>query len=92
MHAALSRFRHPLELGVFAQVPAIAFLWLVWFAYGHGGGGDFAIFRRAGSAVLVRVRAVRGERGRATAVARPPGRPSRPASATARAARAAQAR
>jgi hypothetical protein len=41
-----------LEIGVFAQVPVIAFLWLVWFAYGHGGGGDFAIFRRAGGAVL----------------------------------------
>ena len=52
MNAALGRFRHPLEIGVFAQVPAIAFIWLVWFAYGHGGGGDFAIFRRAGSAVL----------------------------------------
>ena len=33
-------------------MPALAFLWLVWFVYGHGGGGDFAIFRRAGSAVL----------------------------------------
>jgi hypothetical protein len=52
VNAALGRFRHPLEIGVFAQVPAIAFLWLVWFAYGHGGGGDFAIFRRAGGAVL----------------------------------------
>ena len=45
-------FGSPLEIGVFVQVPAIAFLWLVWFAYGHGGGGDFAIFRRAGRAVL----------------------------------------
>jgi hypothetical protein len=52
VNAALSRFRHPLELAIFVQVPAIAFLWLVWFAYGHGGGGDFAIFRRAGQAVL----------------------------------------
>jgi len=52
VNAALRRFRHPLEIGVFAQVPAIAFLWLVWFVYGHGGGGDFAIFRRAGGAVL----------------------------------------
>ena len=48
----MRRFRPPLELGVFVQVPAIAFLWLVWFVYGHGGGGDFAIFRRAGRAVL----------------------------------------
>jgi alpha-1,2-mannosyltransferase len=48
----MRRFRPPLELGVFVQVPAIAFLWLVWFVYGHGGGGDFAIFRRAGLAVL----------------------------------------
>jgi hypothetical protein len=41
-----------LEIGVFAQVPAIFVFWLVWFVYGHGGGGDFAIFRRAGRAVL----------------------------------------
>jgi hypothetical protein len=50
--APLGRFRHPLELGVFGQVPAIVLLWLMWFVYGHGGGGDFAIFRRAGQAVL----------------------------------------
>jgi len=50
--AALRRFRHPLEIGVFAQVPAISLVWLGWFVYGHGGGGDFAIFRRAGRAVL----------------------------------------
>jgi len=50
--ASLSRFRRPLEIGVFAQVPAISCLWLAWFVYGHGGGGDFAIFRRAGRAVL----------------------------------------
>jgi hypothetical protein len=41
-----------LEIGAFVQAPVIAFLWLVWFVYGHGGGGDFAIFRRAGQAVL----------------------------------------
>jgi hypothetical protein len=52
MSAELRRLRHPLELGVFVQVPAIVFLWLAWFVYGHGGGGDFAIFRRAGRAVL----------------------------------------
>jgi alpha-1,2-mannosyltransferase len=52
VNAALSRFRRPLEIGVFVQMPAIAFLWLMWFVYGHGGGGDFAIFRRAGRAVL----------------------------------------
>jgi hypothetical protein len=34
------------------EVPAIAVLWLSWFVAGHGGGGDFAIFRRAGHAVL----------------------------------------
>jgi alpha-1,2-mannosyltransferase len=50
--ATLGRFRHPLEIGVFAQMPAIAFLWLAWFVSGHGGGGDFAIFRRAGESVL----------------------------------------
>jgi hypothetical protein len=52
VNAALRRFRHPLEIGVFVQVPVIVFVWLVWFVYGHGGGGDFAIFRRAGRAVL----------------------------------------
>jgi alpha-1,2-mannosyltransferase len=52
VNATLRRFRRPLEIGAFAQVPAIAFLWLVWLAYGHGGGGDFAIFRHAGHAVL----------------------------------------
>jgi hypothetical protein len=52
MMATFGRFRHPLELGVFGQVPAIVILWLAWFVYGHGGGGDFAIFRRAGRAVL----------------------------------------
>jgi alpha-1,2-mannosyltransferase len=52
MGAAMRRFQPPLELGLFLQVPAIALLWLVWFVYGHGGGGDFAIFRRAGWAVL----------------------------------------
>src|SRR5438132_11118387 len=52
VNAALRRFRHPLEIGVFVQVPTIAFLWLVWGVYGHGGGGGFAIFRRAGRAVL----------------------------------------
>jgi len=48
----LRRLRRPLEIGAFIQAPVIAFLWLVWFVYGHGGGGDFAIFRRAGRAVL----------------------------------------
>jgi hypothetical protein len=42
----------PLELAVFVQVPAISLVWLGWFGYGHGGFGDFAIFRRAGHAVL----------------------------------------
>jgi hypothetical protein len=46
------RLRRPLEFGVFVQVPAIALVWLGWFVAGHGGGGDFAIFRRAGRAVL----------------------------------------
>jgi alpha-1,2-mannosyltransferase len=45
-------YRRPLEFGVFAQVPAITVLWLAWFVSGHGGGGDFSIFRRAGEAVL----------------------------------------
>jgi alpha-1,2-mannosyltransferase len=52
VNAALRRLGRPWEIGVFLQLPAIAFLWLVWLVYGHGGGGDFAIFRRAGRAVL----------------------------------------
>ena len=50
--ATLRRLGRPWEIVVFVQVPTIAFLWLVWGVYGHGGGGDFAIFRRAGRAVL----------------------------------------
>jgi hypothetical protein len=41
-----------LELGVFMQAPVIFLAWLAWFVWGHGGGGDFAIFRRAGHALL----------------------------------------
>ena len=40
-----------LQAGVFVEMPVIAVAWLAWFVYGHGGGGDFTIFRRAGSAV-----------------------------------------
>jgi hypothetical protein len=46
------RLRRPLELGVFIQVPAITVIWLGWFVSGHGGAGDFAIFRGAGRAVI----------------------------------------
>lgn len=48
----LRRLRHPLEIGVFIQVPLIFCLWLAWYMYGHGGGVDFAIFRVAGWEVL----------------------------------------
>jgi hypothetical protein len=48
----LRHLRHPLEIGVFVQMPAIFCLWLAWYMYGHGGGVDFAIFRVAGGAVL----------------------------------------
>jgi hypothetical protein len=44
--------RRPLELAVFVQAPVIFVVWLAWFVSGHGGGGDFSIFRRAGKAVL----------------------------------------
>src|SRR4029077_6160176 len=44
--------RRPLAVGVFAWAPAIFLAWLAWFVSGHGGGGDFSIFRRAGNAVL----------------------------------------
>lgn len=52
MNSELRRLRHPLEIGIFVQVPLIFFLWLAWYMYGHGGGVDFAIFRVAGWAVL----------------------------------------
>ena len=52
MTALWGRYRRPLEFGVFLQAPVIATLWLGWFVYGHRGGRDFAIFRRAGQAVL----------------------------------------
>lgn len=52
MSAELRRLRHPLEIGVFVQMPVIFCLWLAWYMYGHGGGVDFAIFRVAGWAVL----------------------------------------
>jgi alpha-1,2-mannosyltransferase len=42
----------PFDLAVFAWAPAIFFVWLAWFVSGHGGAGDFAIFRHAGRAVL----------------------------------------
>jgi alpha-1,2-mannosyltransferase len=48
----MSKRRRVLEAGVFIEMPLIAVGWLAWFVYGHGGGGDFTIFRRAGSAVL----------------------------------------
>ena len=52
MSALPRNSRRPLELGVFGQAPAIFLVWLAWFVSGHGGGGDFSIFRRAGKAVL----------------------------------------
>jgi hypothetical protein len=48
----LSRYRRVLEIGVCLETPLLAVGWLTWFLWGHGGGGDFAIFRRAGDAVL----------------------------------------
>jgi hypothetical protein len=42
----------PIELAFF-QMPLLALGWLTWYVSGHAGGGyDFAIFRRAGVAVL----------------------------------------
>ena len=51
-NASPRKSRRPLEFGVFAYAPAIFLAWLAWFVSGHGGGGDFSIFRRAGKAVL----------------------------------------
>jgi hypothetical protein len=42
----------PLEVAVFGYAPLLFLSWLVWFVSGHGGGGDFAIFRHAGERVL----------------------------------------
>jgi hypothetical protein len=42
----------PLEFAVFGYAPLLFVSWLVWFVSGHGGGGDFAIFRHAGVRVL----------------------------------------
>jgi hypothetical protein len=42
----------PLEVVVFGYAPLLFLSWLVWFVSGHGGGGDFAIFRHAGERVL----------------------------------------
>jgi alpha-1,2-mannosyltransferase len=42
----------PVDLGVFGWAPGVFLAWLAWFANGHGGSGDFAIFRHAGRAVL----------------------------------------
>jgi len=47
----LRRFRKPLAVGFFVEMPAALIAFLGWFVAGHGGGGDFAIFRRAGEAV-----------------------------------------
>jgi alpha-1,2-mannosyltransferase len=49
---ALRRYRRPAELAVFVEIPAMFVALLAWFVAGHGGGLDFAIFRRAGEAVL----------------------------------------
>ena len=38
-------------MAVFGEAPLLVVGWLAWFT-GHGGAGDFAIFRRAGEAVL----------------------------------------
>ncbi len=50
--AALRRFGIPWRSASSCRCRSIFCFWLVWFVYGHGGGGDFAIFRRAGRAVL----------------------------------------
>jgi hypothetical protein len=42
----------PLEFAVFGYAPLLFVTWLAWFVSGHGGGGDFAIFRHAGERVL----------------------------------------
>jgi alpha-1,2-mannosyltransferase len=41
-----------LDHAVFGWAPLLFVGWLAWFVSGHGGAGDFAIFRRAGDAVL----------------------------------------
>jgi hypothetical protein len=48
----IARLKRPIEAGVVIEMPILALAWLIWLVSGHGGGGDFAIFRRAGDAVL----------------------------------------
>jgi hypothetical protein len=50
--ALVRRFRSPLQVFAFLEVPIALAVALGWHVYGHGGGYDFAIFRRAGQAVL----------------------------------------
>jgi Glycosyltransferase family 87 len=50
--SGLRRWRRPIELAVFGEVPAMFIVLLSWFVAGHGGGWDFAIFRHAGDAVV----------------------------------------
>jgi alpha-1,2-mannosyltransferase len=50
--ALVRRFRSPLQVFAFLEVPIAFAVALGWHVYGHGGGYDFAIFRRAGQAVL----------------------------------------
>jgi alpha-1,2-mannosyltransferase len=40
------------EFAVFGYAPLLFVTWLAWFVSGHGGGGDFGIFRHAGERVL----------------------------------------
>jgi MFS family permease len=47
-----ARYRRPLEVGLFVEVPLLVVLVLAYLAAGHGGGGDFEIFRKAGNALL----------------------------------------
>src|SRR4051794_35201752 len=48
----LARYRRPLEVALFVEAPLLAVLVLAYLVAGHGGGGDFEIFRKAGNALV----------------------------------------
>ena len=49
--AVMSRYKRPIDVAVFIELPLIAVGLIVWFVSRHVGG-DFVIFRHAGNAVL----------------------------------------
>jgi alpha-1,2-mannosyltransferase len=48
----LGRYKHPLELGLFVEVPLLFIGLVAWFVARGKGSGDFKIFRGAGASVM----------------------------------------